>query len=409
VTPPPSKPALSRLCSADPEVFATQIWARRPWLSRARDLPAATTTVFSTAAVDELLSTRGLRTPFLRLAKDGRVVPAGQFTGSGGAGARIGDQVRDDAVLRLFADGTTVVLQGLHRTWLPVSEMAAGLAQDLGHPVQVNAYVTPAQSQGFAPHYDTHDVFVLQVAGRKAWRVHEPVIDAPLADQPWESRADAVRARAGQAPILETVLEPGDCLYLPRGFIHSAEALGGISIHLTFGIHSVVQRDVLRAILTTMQAERWQHSLPAGWDPTSDAGRTEIAGLAAELVEALTHVDVSEVAAAMHDIRAGLQRPEPVGPLSQMAAAADVSATDAVRLRAHLGARLDDDGQALIVSGERRVPVPDVADTALVALLSGRPVAVAGLTPETTTSVGIARRLIVEGVLVLDATRTLTD
>ena len=55
-------------------------------------------------------------------------------------------------------------------------------------PRQVNAYVTPAQNTGFSDHYDVHDVFVLQVAGEKRWRIREPVHPSPLRDQPWTDR-----------------------------------------------------------------------------------------------------------------------------------------------------------------------------------------------------------------------------
>ena len=58
--------------------------------------------------VDELLSRRGLRTPFLRVAKDGKVVDASRFTRSGGAGAEIADQLADDKLLGLFVDGSTL-------------------------------------------------------------------------------------------------------------------------------------------------------------------------------------------------------------------------------------------------------------------------------------------------------------
>src|SRR6266496_5905184 len=102
-------------------------------------------------------------------------------------------------------------------TWPPLVTFGSQLAAELGHPVQVNAYVTPPQNQGFAPHYDVHDVFVLQVAGRKRWRVHEPVLADPLGDQPWEQRRGAVAAQASEAPVLDELLEPGDALYLPRG------------------------------------------------------------------------------------------------------------------------------------------------------------------------------------------------
>ena len=145
--------------------------------------------------------------------------------------------MRDDRVAELFADGSTVVLQALHRTHAPIARFAADLSADLGHPVQVNAYVTPPQNQGFSSHYDVHDVFVLQVAGEKRWRLHAPVVTDPLRDDPWTDHRAAVEARAAEEPYLEAVLRPGDALYLPRGWLHAATALGEVSAHLTVGVH----------------------------------------------------------------------------------------------------------------------------------------------------------------------------
>ena len=142
------------------------------------------------------MSRRGLRAPFLRVANNGTTLPDSAFTAGGGTGAGIADQASDDKLLRLFADGSTIVLQGLHRTWEPVLTFTQYLAADLGHPVQVNAYVTPAQNTGFSDHYDVHDVFVLQVAGEKRWRIREPVHPSPLRDQPWTDRRSAVEEAA---------------------------------------------------------------------------------------------------------------------------------------------------------------------------------------------------------------------
>ena len=131
-----------------------------------------------------------------------------------------------------------MVLQGLHRVWPPIIALCQQLAAELGHPVQANAYVTPPQNQGFSNHYDVHDVFVLQIEGEKRWQIHAPVLEAPLRDQPWNDRRAAVERRAQEPPLIEAVLRPGDCLYLPRGFLHAATALGGVSTHLTIGVHS---------------------------------------------------------------------------------------------------------------------------------------------------------------------------
>ena len=235
--------------------------------SSAAELGEGFTDLLDPAAVDELVSERGLRTPFLRMAQDGTVLPAKRFTRGGGAGAGIADQVADDRVLAELADGATLVLQGLHRTWPPLVRFGSQLAHELGHPVQINAYITPPQNRGFAPHYDVHDVFVLQVSGRKHWRIHAPVVTDPLESQNWEKSRAAVSARAEDEPLIDCILEPGDALYLPRGTIHAAEALGETSIHLTVGVHPITRHQLVRAVLDLAQEDAaLRTSLPAGVD-----------------------------------------------------------------------------------------------------------------------------------------------
>lgn len=87
-----------------------------------------------------------------------------------------------------------------------------------------------ALSQGFAPHFDDVDVYVLQVEGRKRWRVCAPLPGHAL---PRYSSRDFVDAEIGTC-MLDVVLEPGDLLYLPRGTIHQAASLPAAhSLHLT--------------------------------------------------------------------------------------------------------------------------------------------------------------------------------
>src|SRR3954464_3396094 len=299
------RPALGGCTNIDPQAFAEQYWARRPLLTRAEDTGNSFTDLLDLPAVDELLSRRGLRTPFLRIAKDGAVVDAKRFTTSGGAGAEVADQVSSEAVLRLFAEGSTVVLQGLHRLWPPLIEFADQLAADLGHPTQVNAYITPPSSRGFSSHYDVHDVFVLQVAGENHWQIHEPVLRDPLRTQPWNDQAAEVAAAAQGEPVIDTVLKPGDSLYLPRGYIHSAEALGEISAHLTIGVHSVTRWAAVESALDlvrTLAAEdpELRGSLPLGVDLADPAATTEdVATVLAGLHRWLDEVDPAAVADAL--------------------------------------------------------------------------------------------------------------
>ncbi|CAM5722298.1 hypothetical protein SALBM135S_03647 [Streptomyces alboniger] len=316
--------------------FARDVWARTALLTRrASDF----SDLFSAAAVDELIARRGLRTPFLRVAKDGSTLPESSFTSSAGVGATISDQLDNTALWRAFADGATLVLQALHRTWGPVADLSARLSAELGHPVQANAYVTPPQNRGFDAHYDVHDVFVLQIDGTKRWIIHEPVHPDPLRDQPWTDRRSAVAGAARGEASIDTVLAPGDVLYLPRGWLHAAEAQGEVSVHLTLGVHTwtryALAEQLAQAALAALRDEPGMRgTLPLGVEgPDGELGLVR-----ERLVAALTRADPAPL---FHRARRGQGRPAPLGPLAQLAAVGDLGPDSPVRLRAALEARLE--------------------------------------------------------------------
>ncbi|WP_031044648.1 cupin domain-containing protein [Streptomyces sp. NRRL F-5650] len=326
--------ALDRLIGIGRDTFARDVWARTALRTRAAD---DFSDLFSADAVDELVSRRGLRTPFLRVAKDGAALPDTSFTSSGGVGATISDQVDDTAVWREFADGATLVLQALHRTWEPIGGFVAALGAELGHPVQANAYVTPPQNRGFDDHYDVHDVFVLQIRGTKRWLVREPVHPDPLRDQPWTDRRAAVAEAAKGDARIDTVLEPGDTLYLPRGWLHSARAQGAVSIHLTLGVHTwtryALAEQLAHAALAALREDpRMRATLPLGVQEPYDE-IDAVRGLLAAAVE------TADPAPLFRRARRGQGRPAPLGPLAQFEAVDGLGPDTGVRLRDGLGAR----------------------------------------------------------------------
>ncbi|KAB0345113.1 hypothetical protein FD754_022039 [Muntiacus muntjak] len=129
-----------------------------------------------------------------------------------------------------------------------VWQFLAVLQEQFGSMAGSNVYLTPPKSQGFAPHYDDIEAFVLQLEGRKLWRVYRPRV--PTEELALTSSPNFSQDDLGE-PVLQTVLEPGDLLYFPRGFIHQAECQDGVhSLHLTL---STFQRntwgDFLEAVL----------------------------------------------------------------------------------------------------------------------------------------------------------------
>ena len=195
--------ALRRCTGLDRDAFADAYWSQQPLLSHH---PDGFSDLLSAADIDELVALRGLRTPFFRVVKAGE--PAAKATRTTAAGhRRISDLADPDVIRERYAAGSTLVLQSLHRIHPPLVRFCRELAAELGHATQCNAYVTPPGSQGFSPHHDTHDVFVLQVDGFKRWKVYEPVLTLPLSSQPSSALATHVPLVAeGTAPLLSRYL-----------------------------------------------------------------------------------------------------------------------------------------------------------------------------------------------------------
>ena len=400
------RPALSRCIAVPADRFAAEIWGKQALLSPAAALQRSFEDLLTVGAVDELLADRALRTPFIRMAKEGKVLPASSYTAPGGFGAEVGDQVSTDRVLAEFAAGATIVLQGLHRTWRPLREFSRQLILDLGHPVQINAYVTPAQSRGFDPHYDVHDVFVLQVAGEKRWVVHEPVHEHPFADEPWSQHAAAVAARALEPPAIDTVLRPGDSLYLPNGWIHSAVAQGGTTVHITVGVPAFTLADLGRDLMASaLRSDALREPLPVGVDVGEPAAVAAAVRRAADaLIAALSgEAGVAGVAADLGGRLTRMTRPEPIRPLATVDALAALAPGDVVRWRHGLRAAVDTSGTgvAIRLSG-RTILLPAEAAEAVRVLATARAAdagALDGLDEH--DSLVVTRRLLREGVLVL--------
>ena len=133
-------------------------------------------------------------------------------------------------VARLFDGGATVIFNQLQRRVPALARLCAGLGRAFSSRVQTNVYLTPPDAQGFNPHWDTHDVFVLQISGTKRWSIFDTRVELPLRGQ---------RFRRGISPgdlNEEFELGPGSAVYVPRGVMHAARSTGEPSLHVTLGL-----------------------------------------------------------------------------------------------------------------------------------------------------------------------------
>jgi ribosomal protein L16 Arg81 hydroxylase len=211
--------------------FFREHWERKP-LHLPRADPHYYDPILTNADLDGIISAADLRYPAIQLARNGSYLAPEAFTKNIKHGSEFFNGVPDlQQIQSEYRSGATVVLPALQWTWKPLRNLCAALEDKISHPVHANAYLTPGDSPGFTPHYDTHEVLVLQIAGTKRWRVFQPSRPLPHRSQPFSPIGYAL-----PPPLLELELKPGDLLYLPRGYVHAAHTSRGHSAHITVGI-----------------------------------------------------------------------------------------------------------------------------------------------------------------------------
>jgi hypothetical protein len=375
------------LLSGDAQTFVEKVWATRVLIHEAP--PEQLTRLLALDDVDHLLTETAIRTPSVRVARDGGVLPDSEFvrTGATVAGKPVTGLVDPRKLLRLFEDGATVVLQALHRSWAPLTTFTADLELELGHPCQVNAYLTPPGSQGFAVHEDSHDVFVFQTHGSKLWEIHHPD-----GDKPCSAHADC--------RVDEVLMRPGVCMYLPTGTPHAARAQDAASLHVTLGINQRTWSDLLRQAVEPLLAPLGPDHLPAGSLEHPDVLTDDLAVRLEALSDAVRRVDPAEVVGAATD-RFLTTRPSRLGRgLVSGLAARELDVDTPLRRRAGaLCVRRERGERLVLLLGDRSLDVPAWVAPAIDELRPGRVLTPGDLPVSPQSAVVLCRRLLREGLL----------
>jgi ribosomal protein L16 Arg81 hydroxylase len=150
----------------------------------------------------------------------------------------------DQRFQSLVASGATLVLNTLEAHSAAARRLSDEVHRFCGFPTRSNAYVSFGGNGSFGAHWDTHDVVVLQLVGRKRWRVSPPTFPLPLPGH--TSSASALTPPP--TCTLDVLLEAGDALYLPRGWWHDVTPLPEPSLHLSVGIYVPSVFDALNSL-----------------------------------------------------------------------------------------------------------------------------------------------------------------
>lgn len=183
--------------------------------------------------LERLIASDTLPTHRLVVLRNGEVVPASHFRGEDG-------RLQPGSIETLVTEGVSFVLNGIDDDVPAIAQLSDALERSLGHDVWVNAYVTHGPGGALPPHYDDHDVVVVQVHGKKRWFGHGTPFPSPVERSP-----DGEDFGPHEWSLL---VEPGDVLFVPRGEVHHTEVEGADSVHLTFGIDTRRGVDLLSTL-----------------------------------------------------------------------------------------------------------------------------------------------------------------
>lgn len=373
--------------------FFEEYWEQKPLVVR-RGQKDYFSTLFSLDDVDRAITTLSITYPNITLKNAGKEVTPADYTTKQGA-------LDVAAVYQLFSEGSTIVLAFLDTVLPALASMCRGLERELNFPLQANVYLTPARAQGAKHHYDTHDVFVLQIVGSKRWTIYGTPVQLPLRNQDFDPKT-----HERGAPTQDFELGPGDLAYIPRGLVHDARSSEELSLHITVGILCYRWADLLLEFVadSSLKDPAFRKSLPPGF-AREDFDRTQAQEIVRSLLERLAaNSDCKSILDYFADKWISASPPLLNGQLDQFALLNQLRIESVVGARGSTVFRIErDSSSTLVYAFARKISFPAYADSALRFALSQPRFSIRDL-PDNLDEDGklvLVRRLVREGLMVV--------
>ncbi|MYT31783.1 MULTISPECIES: cupin domain-containing protein [unclassified Streptomyces] len=325
------------------------------------DDPALASRILTPNRLLDIAMRRSLNRPQFRCFQEGKEVhPAIYYTDTVSPRGQSIPMVNMRSLGRLLREGATLILDQVN-VFDPTMEVTCRALQWWSHErVQVNAYLTTNDAEGFPLHWDDHDVLIIQLAGEKDWEVRGTSRNVPMYrdSDPNETPSDEI--------IWSGTMKTGDVMHIPRGHWHQATRMGsgsGKSLHVTFGI-------------TKRTGASWLAWL-ADWCREHEAFRHDLDRWHGAGSEALTEAAVRLIGErppagflASYEQETTLPRHVPYLDI--------LAPLDAVACTTHFAPKIRENGETVdIVASGKKITLAAKALPALRLLLSGRPVPLA--------------------------------
>uniref|UniRef100_T1J5W2 Bifunctional lysine-specific demethylase and histidyl-hydroxylase n=1 Tax=Strigamia maritima TaxID=126957 RepID=T1J5W2_STRMM len=206
-----------------PDNFFKDVWEKTPLLVKRHHNSTYYKRIFSTDEFDRILKEQ--------VVQFGKNIDVTSYVDGKRETHNPEGRAHASVVWDYYQNGCSIRLLNPQTFSKSVWNLTSFLQEYFGSCVGANVYLTPPGTQGFAPHYDDIEAFVLQLEGKKRWKLYAP--RNPSETLPRHSSSNLNPKELGEN-ILTVQLEPGDMLYFPRGFIHQASTQGDAhSLHIT--------------------------------------------------------------------------------------------------------------------------------------------------------------------------------
>ena len=240
----------------EPAEFFADIWHREFQLMRGPD--DRFSDLFGWDDLNHIVKYHDIPPPRLRVVQKGRNLAPEAFTEtrSKKAGRETHRQLSPPKLAELLRLGATLIVNAISDMHPRLKTLAVNLERALHTRVNMNLYAGWRTDNGFDRHWDDHDSFILQVAGRKKWEVYEDTRPQPL-------EAEDRVTRRPTNPLWSGLLTPGDVLYVPRGWWHIAYPADEPCMHLTTGVSTATGHDFMEWLRErALRAHAFRKDLP---------------------------------------------------------------------------------------------------------------------------------------------------
>jgi ribosomal protein L16 Arg81 hydroxylase len=221
--------------------------------------------VLTIADIDQFLSQQNLMPDGIRIMDKGTNIPSADWTRSdtllNGSTTRIA--VDNEKLFKLFNNGKTIIISSAEKSIPRLAGACSIIEQQLKFRVQANIYITPPGSQGFAIHYDPHDIFLMQIKGPKTWRIYDSGEDLPVTSEAFRKEPEL---------ISKFEINSGDFLYIPRGTPHEAYSSAVSTIHVNFSLKPIYGYQLVEGLarLAADEYKFFRQTIPHGFQNEDD-------------------------------------------------------------------------------------------------------------------------------------------